>query len=102
MAPFPGRGGSRLSCYLLGVISSMCWKTPQSWPLKVSFSPCPFISAFLGFSEASLPGPHQALISPEVVQKIIISFLTEKRYFFKLLFKYLACPDLILFLVGRL
>lgn len=71
----------------------MCWKTPQSWPLKVSFLPCPFVSAFLGVSEASLLGPHQALTSPEVVRKIIISFLTEKRYFLKIIIQIFGLPQ---------
>lgn len=38
---FPGEEGFRLPGCLLGGISSMCWSTPQSWHLKVSFHPVP-------------------------------------------------------------
>lgn len=72
VAPFPGEEGSRLPCPLLGGMSAMCWRTPQSWPLKSSSSPCPFFSALLdALSEASLLGAYQALISPEVDQKVV-------------------------------
>lgn len=66
MALFPGKEGTRLPCPLLEGISSSAGGL-QNWPPKAVHPIC----SSLGLSEEYLLGPLQALISPEVAQKII-------------------------------